>query len=202
MKLVTFEASFGEAHNIKEEKTLIYPEGLIRVLPDTALLSGGRPFFVPDLPGPVTGHQAWGVRVSRLGRHIAERFSSRYYDAVTTGICFEAEKLLEMLHTSETGGSAIAAYGFDGAVSIGAWKALPEDNHLEGEIRTQAGTLSFTEENWRKKADLAVSLLSRYFTLRQGDILLMKTRGRIEAEEDDHVAGWLQGERLLDFNIK
>lgn len=202
MKLVTFEASFGEAHNIKEEKTLIYPEGLIRVLPDTALLSGGRPFFVPDFPGHVAGHHAWGVRVSRLGRHISERFASRYYDAVTTGICFEAEKLLETLHTSETGGSAIAAYGFDGAVSIGAWTALPEGNRLEGEIRTQVGTLAFKEEDWRKKANLAVSLLSRYITLRQGDILLIKTNGRMEAKEDDHVAGWLQGKRLLDFNIK
>ena len=57
---------------------------------DSALLNDSKPFFIPDFSQQVDYETELVVRINRLGKNIAPRFASRYYDAVTVGIDFTA----------------------------------------------------------------------------------------------------------------
>ena len=64
---------------------------------DSALLTDGRPFFVPSFTKRCDYETELCVRINHLGRSIPERFAHRYYDEVTVGIDFTARDLQEQL---------------------------------------------------------------------------------------------------------
>ena len=82
-------------HNKQEGEALYNNVGkpVVYTKTDSALLKGGRPFFVPDEFGAIDGQAHMVVRICRLGKCIPERFAHRYYDAVTVGTDFTAREL-------------------------------------------------------------------------------------------------------------
>ena len=62
---------------------LVKPEApVIFMKPDSAILKGGKPFFIPDFAERFDYEAELVVRISKLGKNIAPRFAHRYYDAV------------------------------------------------------------------------------------------------------------------------
>ena len=61
---------------------------------DSSLLVNRKPFFVPDWSDDVRMTPCVVLRVSRMGKNIASRFASRYYDAVAPGLNMQAADLL------------------------------------------------------------------------------------------------------------
>ena len=53
---------------------------------DSSLLVNRKPFFIPDWSEDVRMTPCVVLRVSRMGKNIAARFASRYYDAFNFGI--------------------------------------------------------------------------------------------------------------------
>ena len=88
MKIFVVEGNYPQ-YNIIDGASLDdkveRPKTAINLLPDTALLMRGRPFFVPDFAWPCTVQLHGVVRIARLGKNIAPRFAYRYYDAVSVG---------------------------------------------------------------------------------------------------------------------
>lgn len=146
----------------------------IYVMPDTALHINKRPFFIPDYAVPCLMSVHRAVHVCRLGRCISQRFAHRYYDAVTLCTRMEAPALPPAIGRT-----------FDECVSVGEWLPVEQDP-------------TFGEE-----ADRAVAEVSQYFTLRQGDVILLSTiRDPEEVAIDQHVEENLNGTPVLQFNIK
>lgn len=202
MKIIVFDASsFNEQGNNEKEKSLsIYPESTLRVLPDTALLIPKRPLFLPELQGPIKAYVAWAIKISRLGRCVSERFAERYYDKVSIAACLVAEGFCEQMRLLN--GSDIIGYSFDGAVCLGAWKDISEFEKLEGSIQIEGQEALIEEPDWKRKADKAIALLSKYQTIRQGDIIILKTDAHLELSIDKHLTGALDGTELLSVNLK
>ena len=51
--------------------------------------------------------------------------------------------------------------------------------------------------------DELVSYISRFFTLKTGDLIYTGTPvGVGPVHIDDHLEGWLEGEKVLAFNVK
>ncbi len=69
---------------------------------DSALLNNGKPFFIPDHPGRIEYETELVVRICKLGKTIPQRFAHRYYDAVTVGIDFTAERNAEETERGRT----------------------------------------------------------------------------------------------------
>ena len=67
-------------------------EPVLFMKPDTALLKDGNHFSFL-ISEDVQYETELVVRVSRLGKNIAERFAHRYYDQLTVGIDFTARDL-------------------------------------------------------------------------------------------------------------
>ena len=145
------------------------------------------------------------IRICRLGKAIPARFAHRYYDAVTVGIDFTARDLQKQLR--EKGLPWEMCKGFDGAAAIGEW--VPVDNfrdvqnlmfHLDINGKTvQEGCTS----DMLFKMDEIIEYISKYFTLKTGDILYTGTPvGVGPVDIDDHLEGFIESRKVLEFNVK
>ena len=65
------------------------------------------------------------VRVCKLGKHISEKFASRYYDSIAPAINIFAEDY-------RLAGDAIRAWAFDGSLPVGTFMNL--DQYLPGDL--------------------------------------------------------------------
>ena len=71
---MNYAAHNKELHNslLKTEEPVIFTKA------DSALLTGGKPFFIPDFTQQCDYETELVVRISHLGRSIPERFAHRY----------------------------------------------------------------------------------------------------------------------------
>lgn len=193
-------------HNKELDGTLYKPEEpVIFTKADSSLLKDGKPFFLPTEMGRVDYETELVVRICRLGKSIPERFAYRYYDAVTVGIDFTARDLQHKLR--EAGQPWDLCKGFDGAAAIGDWVDVSKFRsvqaihfHLDINGNTvQEGCTS----DMLYKVDELVAYISRYFTLKTGDILYTGTPvGVGPVNIDDHLEGWIEDRKVLEFNVK
>jgi len=178
-------------------------EPVVFMKPESALLKNGKPFFLPDHLGRVDHEVEVVVRICRLGKNVAERFAHRYYDAVTVGIDFTARDLQRRL--KDNGHPWEIAKAFDGSAAIGEWKeGMGEVQDLQFHLdingkTVQAGCTS----DMLYKVDELISYISRFFTLKTGDMLFTGTPvGVGPVHVDDHLEGYLGDEKLLDFWVR
>ena len=180
-------------------------EPVIFMKPDSALLKDGRPFFVPDFCERVDYEAEVVVRISRLGKNVAERFAYRYYDAVTLGIDFTARDLQKKY--SANGKPWDLSKGFDGSGVIGDWMPIERiadiqnvNFHLDIDGKTvQNGNTS----DMLFGVDKIISYVSKFCTLKMGDILYTGTPAGIgPVHPDNHLQGYIEDEKLLDFNVR
>ena len=145
------------------------------------------------------------MRICRLGKSIPERFAHRYYDAVTCGIDFTARELQRRLR--EEGQPWDLCKGFDGAAAIGEWVPIEKFRdiqaihfHLDINGNTvQEGCTS----DMLYKVDELIAYISRFFTLKTGDMLYTGTPAGVgPVKIDDHLEGWLEDRKVLEFNVK
>lgn len=171
---------------------------------DSSLLKGGRPFFLPDDLGRIDHEGGLVVRICRLGKGIPRRFARRYYDAVTVGVDFTARDVQQRLQRE--GLPWDLCKGFDGAAAIGDWLPLGEEG-LGGlrfglDINGKTVQRGWADDMLRD-ADELVSYISQWFTLRTGDLLFTGTpEGAGPVAIGDHVEGWINDRKVLEFNIR
>lgn len=193
-------------HNKELEGALYIPEEpVIFTKADSSLLKDGKPFFVPDHLGRVDYETEMVVRICRLGKSIPERFAHRYYDAVTVGIDFTARDLQRRL--CDAGQPWDLCKGFDGAAAIGEW--IPKEKfldiqalhfHLDINGKTvQEGCTS----DMLFGVDRLISFISQFFTLKTGDMLYTGTPAGVgPVKIDDHLTGYLEDRKVMEFNVK
>ena len=193
-------------HNRELDGALYKPEEpVIFTKADSALLKDGKPFFVPDFMGQIDYETEIVVRICRLGKSIPARFAHRYYDAVTVGIDFTARDMQRKARAE--GRPWDICKGFDGSAAIGEWVDVSKFRdiqaihfHLDINGKTvQEGCTS----DMLFKVDEIIEYISRFYTLKTGDILYTGTPAGIGAVSiDDHLEGWIEDRKVLEFNCK
>ena len=172
---------------------------------DSALLKDKKPFFLPEELGRIDYETELVVRISRLGKGIPQRFAHRYYDAVTVGIDFTARDLQRKLR--DAGQPWELCKGFDGAAAIGEWVPVEKFRdiqaihfHLDINGKTvQEGCCS----DMLFKVDELISYISRWFTLKTGDLLYTGTPAGVgPVSINDHLEGWIEERKVLEMNVK
>ena len=180
-------------------------EPVIFLKPDSALLKDGKPFFLPEEMGRIDHETELVVRICRLGKSIPVRFAHRYYDAVTVGIDFTARDVQARL--KKAGHPWEIAKGFDGSAVIGQWKPIDRYRdiqaiHFHLDINGQTVQQGCSSD-MLFKVDEIVSYISQYFTLKTGDLLYTGTPvGVGPVKIDDHLEGYIEDEKVLEFNVK
>lgn len=192
-------------HNAEMQNTALPQEPTIFMKPDTALLKDGKPFFLPDFSSQVEYETELVFRICRLGKNIAPRFASRYYDAVTVGIDFTARDIQNRLRAA--GSPWELSKAFDGSAAIGNFipiaqvesvRSIPFHLTINNELRQQGHSADMIFS-----IDDIIAYISRFFTLRIGDFVFTGTpQGVGPVKIDDLLQGFIGEEKLLEFHVK
>lgn len=172
---------------------------------DSALLKNNKPFFIPEFTRECSASVYLALRISRMGKSVPARFAHRYYDAYTVAVDFTAEDLLR--HLREAGEPWDMAKSFDASVAIGEFVEFGEYHHS---VQVRASlSVNGTEvsenvcDDVNGFVDDALEKVSRIFTIRQGDLVLVgKPNSKAIVKINDHLTASLNGQTLLDFNVK
>lgn len=194
------------AEHIKELNNERPDEPVIFTKPDTAILKNNAAFYYPDFSTDIHYEVELVLRISKEGRNIEEQFSHKYYDAIGVGIDFTARDLQQK--AKEKGLPWDIAKGFNGSapvsdkfIPVGQFKNLSDINFkltIDGTTLQEGNTglmlFSF---------DYIVAYLSKFFTLRKGDLIFTGTpRGVGPVSIGNVLEGYIENEKLLRCEIK
>ncbi len=156
---------------------------------DSCLLNGRKPFFVPEWSQEIGVTPCMILRVSRLGKEIAPKFASRYYDAVAPGEDFIAmDKARELAAAGKPWTPAIA---FDYSLAIGEGKEGVNELRNEG------------VNEWIMTPEVAIEQASKVMTIRQGDLIYIQAkRAPRLVQKEEIITVEVDGEEKLYCKIK
>ena len=180
-------------------------EPVIFMKPDSALLKDSKPFFIPDFSKQIDYETELVVRINRLGKNIAERFAHRYYDAVTVGIDFTARDLQNNYRAK--GLPWELSKGFDNSAAIGDWvpvERFADVNDLHFHLDIDGKTVQNGQtSDMLFKIDQIIAYVSQFCTLKIGDMIFTGTPvGVGPVSIDNHLEGYLENDKVLDFYIR
>ena len=185
-----------------------YPEPkepLFFFKPDTAILQKNRPFFLPDFSQNVQYELELVVRINKVGKCIQERFAHTYYNEVGLGIDFTARDLQNQCR--EKGEPWEIAKSFDNSAAVSEFvylSDLPPLNSLQFQLflngqQVQQGNTS----DMLFSVDKLIAYISQFITLKIGDLLFTGTPSGVgKLTIGDHLQGYLESRKLLDFYVR
>src|SRR5690606_10400524 len=203
MKVVAVGRNYVDHAN--ELKNPIPTEPVIFLKPDTALLKENRDFYYPDFSKDIHYEVEVVLRICKEGKHVVEKFADRYYDSIGLGIDFTARDI-QQKH-KEKGLPWELAKAFDQSAVISSLRPKEDfvdikalNFHLDiNKQRVQTGTtknmiFSFTN---------IITFVSKYITLRKGDLIYTGTPSGVgPVQIGDHLEGYIENQKLIDFRIK
>ena len=123
----------------------------------------------------------------------------------TVGIDFTARELQQRLRAE--GKPWDLCKGFDGAAVIGQWVDIAKFRdiqaiHFHLDINGQTVQQGCSSD-MLFKVDEIIAYISRYCTLKTGDLLYTGTPvGVGPVHINDHLTGWIDDRKVLEFNVK
>lgn len=194
------------AEHIKELNNERPDEPVIFTKPDTAVLRNNAPFYHPDFSKDVHYECELVLRICKEGKNIEEKFAHKYYDAIGIGIDFTARDLQQK--AKDKGLPWDIAKGFNGSaplsekfIPVSSFPDLKNINFslkVDGETKQQGNTslmlFSF---------DYIISYLSRFFTLKTGDIIFTGTpKGVGPVKVGNVLSAYVEQEKILEFEVR
>lgn len=181
-------------------------EPVIFTKPDTAILKNKSPFYLPNFSNDIHHEVELVLKICKEGKNIEEKFASKYYDSIAIGIDFTARDLQQK--AKEKGLPWDIAKGFNSSapisdkfIPIADFKNLKDINfslQIDGALKQQGNTslmlFSF---------DYIISYLSKFFTLRTGDLIYTGTpKGVGPVKIGNVLSAYIENEKLLEFEVK
>ncbi len=194
-----YTAHIDELSNEKPEEPVVF------LKPDSAILPKEQAFYIPDFSSDIHYEVELLVKITKVGKHIEEKFAHKYYDEISLGIDFTARDLQSAL--KEKGLPWEKAKGFDGSAVIGKWLNKKDfssiDNidfslHKNEEIVQKGNT-----ELMLWKTDALISYVSKFFMLKKGDVIFTGTPAGVgKVAINDYLAGYIEDEKMFSLKIK
>lgn len=203
MKLICIGRNYTK--HIEELQNERPTEPVVFIKPDTAILLKKQPFFIPDFSSDVHHEVEVLVKINRVGKHIDKKFAHKYYDQIGLGIDFTARDLQQKL--KEKGLPWEKAKSFDGAAVIGNWidKSEIEDvNAIKFSLKKNETTVqSGNTSHMLYKIDEIIEYVSKYFTLKIGDIIFTGTpEGVGKVVANDELKGYIEDKEMFSIKVK
>ena len=203
MKLICIGRNYSE--HIKELENEKPTDPVIFLKPDTAILVKKQPFFIPDFSNDVHHEVEILVKINKVGKYIDKKFAHKYYDKIGLGIDFTARDLQSKL--KEKGLPWEKAKAFDGAAVIGDWINVSEIKNVndinfylqKNDDIVQKGNTSHML--W--KIDEIIEYVSKYFTLKIGDIIFTGTPAGVgKVITNDKLKGFIENTQMFSITVK
>ena len=177
---------------------------VIFMKPDTAILRNNDAFYYPDFSKDIHYECELLIRINKEGKSVEPRFAHKYYDQIGLGIDFTARDL--QAKAKEKGLPWEMAKGFNGSAPTSPFISKEgfdlTNTHfqleLNGQVVQDANTSLML---W--PVDELIAYVSKYFTLKKGDILFTGTpKGVGPVKIGDRLVGKLAGRQMFDFEVR
>ncbi|MAP80649.1 MAG: 2-hydroxyhepta-2,4-diene-1,7-dioate isomerase [Aequorivita sp.] len=203
MKIICIGRNYAE--HIKELDNEKPKEPIIFLKPDTAILLKKQPFFIPEFSNDVHHEVELLVRINRIGKHIDKKFAHKYYDEIGLGIDFTARDLQTQL--KEKGLPWEKAKSFDGAAVVGKFinkNEIEDINNINFSLkRNKSVVQSGNSMLMMWKIDELIEYVSKYFTLKIGDVIFTGTPAGVgKVETNDVLTGYIEETEMFSIKVK
>jgi acylpyruvate hydrolase len=204
MKIIAIGRNYAE-HAKELNNPVPTAAPVIFMKPDTALLKDNKPFYHPDFSDDVHHEIELVLKVCKEGKHVDEKFSASYYDEIGLGVDFTARDI-QSRH-KEKGLPWELAKGFDGSAPVSNFVPKTDFADLYN-LNLRLDINGATRQNGNTKDllfsfEFIIAFVSRYITLKKGDLIFTGTpAGVSKVAIGDHLEGYLQDKKMLDFYVK
>ncbi len=203
MKIICIARNYSE--HAQELNHPVSDEPVFFMKPDSSLLLGNQPFFLPEFSKVIHHEIEIVIKINRLGKHIEKQYAHRYYNEITAGIDFTARDIQRKCQNEGQPWEICKA--FDGSAVLGKFINLllfQSINNISfalkinDKIVQQGNTAQMLFDT-----DTIISYVSKFVTLKIGDIIFTGTPAGIgPVHIDDHLEGFIEDKKVFDFNVK
>jgi 2-keto-4-pentenoate hydratase/2-oxohepta-3-ene-1,7-dioic acid hydratase in catechol pathway len=203
MKIICIGRNYAE--HVKELNNNRPDSPVIFLKPDTSIILKNQPFFIPDFSSEINYEVEIILKICKLGKHIENKYAHKYFNHIGLGIDFTARDTQNELKSN--GLPWEKAKAFDGSALVGSWfdKTKFQDlRNLNFSLNkngksVQIGNTSQMMWNF----DELISEISKYFTLKIGDIIFTGTPSGVgKVNKGDNLEGFIEGKSSFVINIK
>ena len=203
MKVICIGRNYAE--HAKEFGNEVPEQPIFFYKPDVSIITRNRPFFHPEFSSDIQYETEIVLKISRLGKHIEERFAHRYYNELTIGIDLTARDLQK--ECKKKGHPWEIAKGFDGSAPLGKFvnkEDFPDIYNMNFSLTkndevVQNGNTKDLIFNFEQ----LIAYISQFITLKMGDLIFTGTPAGVGTVNiNDRLIGSLENKKLIDFRIK
>jgi 2-keto-4-pentenoate hydratase/2-oxohepta-3-ene-1,7-dioic acid hydratase in catechol pathway len=202
MKIICIGRNY--AAHIEELKNEKPEEPVVFLKPDSAILLKQHPFVIPEFTNDVHHEVEILVKINKIGKYIAPEFAHKYYNEIGLGIDFTARDVQAQLKAK--GLPWEKAKSFDGAAVIGDFfdkNSFEDINNLSFSLKNNENVVQNGNTNhmlWN--IDALIAYVSKYFTLKIGDIIFTGTpAGVAKVNSKDVLEGFIEDRKCFKINV-
>lgn len=204
MKIICIGRNYvAHVHELKNE---IPQEPVFFMKPDSSLLRNNDPFYIPEWSNEIHHEIELVIKINRLGKNIGKQFAHRYYDEIGLGIDFTARDIQNKL--KEKGLPWEKAKAFDQSAVLGGMfidkTVFPDQHNISFKLKINGNMVQDgNSELMIFSFEEIISHVSKYVTLKIGDLIYTGTPAGVgPVKIGDHLEGFLEDKKILDFMIK
>ena len=202
MKIICIGRNYID--HIKELSNQKPKDPVVFLKPDSSVIAKNQNFIIPSFSDDIHHEVELVVKINKVGKHIHNSFSHKYYDEIGLGIDFTARDIQNNL--KEKGHPWEKSKAFDNSCMVGKFLnknnledlssikfSLKKNNEL-----VQSGCSS--DMLW--KIDELISYVSQYFTLKIGDLIFTGTpSGVSRVESGDILEGFISADKMFTLKV-
>lgn len=203
MKIICIGRNYSdhakELHNPIPEKPVFF------LKPDSAILLNNRTFYIPEFSNNIQYEAELVVKIHRIGKHIQEEFSHRYYNEIGLGIDFTARDVQQ--ECKEKGLPWEIAKAFDMSAPLGEFiklEKLQNRQAIDFElIKNGKLVQKGNSADMLFSIDKIIAYISQFLTLKIGDLIFTGTPAGVgKVEIGDKLEGKIEGKTVLNLDVR
>ena len=175
MKIICIGRNYSD--HIKELSNTKPTNPVVFLKPYSSIIAKNQNFRIPSFLSEIHHEVELAVKINKVGKHIDESFSNKYYNEIGLGIDFTARDIQNNL--KQKGHPWEKSKAFDNSCLVGEFIVKDElENQLDIEFSLKKNNLIVQSGNSSQmlwKIDELMSYVSQYFTLKIGDLMFTGT---------------------------
>ena len=203
MKIICIGRNYSD--HIKELANIRPSHPVVFLKPDSSIIPKNQNFIIPAFSDEIHHEVELVVKINKVGKHIDESFSNKYYNEIGLGIDFTARDIQNTL--KQKGHPWEKSKAFDNSCLVGDFISVDKFKDLskidfslkKNNQLVQSGNSS----NMLWKIDELISYVSQYFTLKIGDLIFTGTpAGVSKVISGDLLEGYIDSTKMFSLKIK
>ena len=200
MKIFCIGRNYAE--HAKELNNEIPAEPMFFMKPDTALMRTDL-FVIPPFSNEIHFEVEVVIKICKVGKMIQPQFAYRYYEEVALGIDFTARDVQSELKDQRFPWEKAKAFDNSAYVSkFYSKNELPLNNLDFGLMKNDEWMQQGNTEDMLYNFDVLVAEVSKYMTLKKGDLIFTGTpKGVGPLSSKDVIKGYLNHEQVFKLRV-